>query len=468
MLTYNLHKRGKKPLYEYLYSCIREDILRGDLKPKEKLPSKRRLAENLNVSLITVQNAYEQLILEGYVSSEEKKGYFVADIAGLLPAETPVSPATETTGKNPEKAATIDLSASRLSYDHFPFSVWARITRQTLLEAEHLFTEAPQPQGLWELRRAIADHLREFRGLNVKADNIIVGAGMEYLYGMIARLLGGSGMIAVEDPGHTKVTLVYESCGIRVLHIPVDREGFRIDALNTDRVSAIHISPSHQFPTGVVMPASRRHKILRRAAEMDAIIIEDDYDSEFRFVGKPIPTLAALDNERVIYMNTFSKSLSPSVRIAYMVLPERLMGLYAKKLGFYSCTVSGLEQYDLASFIRGGYYGRHLSRMRNHYRIYRDQILSSIRASGLMQYANIREEDAGLHFLLKFHGRMDDALFQKALAGEGIRITSVSDYCFQPREEFAHEFLISYSDIRLEDLQKALSVMEHLLGSERF
>ena len=226
--------------------------------------------------------------------------------------------------------------------------------RKTLLDEEGKFLLSTGNRGIFNFWESIAEYLAESRGLICDPDNIIIGAGTEYLYTMLMMLFGRNGMIAIEDPGHKGVK-DFESNGVRVLHIPADRDGFDVDSLNTTNITAIHISPSHQFPTGIVMPARRRHSIIDFAKKNNCYVIEDDYDSEFRYHGKPIPAMASLDSEHVIYMNTFSKTLAPSVRIAYMVLPEKLSRMYDEKLGFMTCPVSGMEQYTpLNQFISGG------------------------------------------------------------------------------------------------------------------
>lgn len=488
MLTYDLTNRGEHPLYEYLYICIRNDIVTGVLKAGEKLPSKRMLSRNLSISVITVENAYEQLIMEGYIRAEEKRGYFVAEIeqsgspqkddsikqSGMawktsMPRQSDKARPDDRTadGRNVQVSEgersprpLIDFSSNQTVYNKFPFSVWARLTRQTLLDEEHTFLKSPMSRGEPVLRQAIASYLKEFRGMIVDPENIVIGAGTEYLYGIVVQLLGRNGMIAVEDPGHMKVTRVYESNGVKVLHIPIDESGFSIDALGNNQVSAIHISPSHHFPTGIVMPAVRRHKILSYAAQKDCYVIEDDYDSEFRFSGRPILTMASLGGDRVIYMNTFSKTLAASVRIAYMVLPDALMERYRTRLTFYSSTVCSTEQYTLARFISEGYYGRHINRARNFYREYRKEILEAIGNSALHTRAAIEEHNAGLHFILKITMEQSDEEFLQRLEEAGVRLASVSSYCYRPREMYQHQFLINYSNVTPEEMRRALAIIE--------
>lgn len=463
MLTYDLEKREKLSLYEYLYQCVRDDILSGRIKAGEKLPSKREMAKNHNISVITVENAYAQLMVEGYIYSREKKGYFVGEIKGRSP-----EPEIKYSHKpdSEKKQWFVNFNSNHIMYDNFPFATWSKIMRQTLLDQENSFLTSPAPNGVAQLRNAIAGHLRHFRGLEINPDNIIVGAGMEYLYGMIVQILGHNKMIALEDPGYKKIGKVYESNGVKCIHLKIDRKGLNIDDLENCNVSAVHISPSHHFPTGRVMPIGRRHHLIEWAVKTKSYIIEDDYDSEFRFSGRPIPALAGLNRERVIYMNTFSKTLVPSIRIAYMALPDELMEKFQKKLSFYSGTVSSFEQYTLANFIEKGYYERHINRMRNYYKDYRNKIIAAIKSSPLYEKVTIEEENAGLHFILGIKYEIDDSKFVDELKKNGINISGVSDYCYNNIDKFRHKFIINYSAVEADKLSKALEIMNNALEEQ--
>ena len=460
MLTYDLEQRGKTSLYEYLYQCIKNDILAGRIKAGEKLPSKREMAKNHGISVITVENAYAQLLVEGYIYSREKKGYFAGEITSRY-----IEPETAAVIKPEEqkKKWLVNFDSNHIMYDSFPFATWSRVMRQTLLDQENSFLTSPNHNGVRELRETIADHLQHFRGMDVNPDNIIVGAGTEYLYSMIVKLLGHNKMIAVEDPGYKKIGKVYESNGVKCVHLRIDKEGLNVADLEGCNVSAVHISPSHHFPTGRVMPIGRRQQLLNWADENRSYIIEDDYDSEFRFSGRPIPPMAGIDGRRVIYMNTFSKTLAPSIRIAYMVLPDKLMEKFHKKLGFYSSTVSSFEQYTLANFISRGYYERHINRMRNYYRDYRNRIIHAIKQSPIYPKVTIEEENAGLHFILGIKSKIDDKKFVRILKDNDINISGVSDYCYNNLEEFRHKFIINYSAVEEEKLTKALDIMNAAL-----
>lgn len=455
MLTYDLTETSL-PLYDALYSAVKADILSGRLAPGEKLPSKRALAQHLRLSVATVQNAYAQLLAEGYLYSEEKRGYFVSTIGESLPV-----PPQKTQRKGsadlepaPRPVWFADLVSNSISAEDFPFTVWSRTMRRVILEKEKQLLLPLEFNGTPELRRAIADHLARFRGLSVDPAQIIVGAGTEYLYTLVIQLLGRECRYAVEDPGYAKIRRVYAASGVSFCTVPLDEQGLSVQALEESGAQCVHISPSHHYPTGIVMPVGRRRELLRWASQApERYIIDDDYDSEFRFSGRPIPTMMSIDeNDRVIYMNTFSKTIAPSIRISYMVLPAPLMERFKRAFSFYACTVSGFEQYTLAAFMAEGHFERHLSRMKNRYRTKRDAILAAIRESGLSDLATVYEPNAGLHFLLHLHTDTDDETIKKNAAERGIRISALMDYLADvSHTDFGlpcrHTFVINYSGV---------------------
>ena len=464
MLTYTLDKRAGISLYEQLYRRVKEDILSGQLAAGEKLPSKRALAAHLEVSVITVKNAYEQLMAEGYLTGVEKRGYYVS---AVLPAAAAALPAPPVQPPPREPAWFLDLVTNSIAAGDFPFTVWARLMRQTILEQGTGLLHPTPPQGAWALRRAIADHLRQFRGMAVGAEQIIVGAGTEVLYSLLVQLLGREPTYGVEDPGYGKIARIYRACGASVAAVPLDGDGLSVQELRRSGADVVHISPSHHYPTGRVMPITRRQELLRWAQEKpERIILEDDYDSEFRFVGRPIPTLFSVDDSgQVVYLNTFSKTIAPSIRISFMVLPRRLLADFRQKLGFYACTVSAFEQYTLAQFLSGGWYEKHLSRMRKHYRQKRDAVIAALRQSPLSPHAAIAEEDAGLHFLLRLDGAPPDDVLRRAAEERGIRLAMLSDYYQSPREAPQHVLVVNYTGIDTEKLPTALARLAELWPS---
>ena len=455
MLTYSFSKIGSESLYMYLYKCIREDILTGKITPGTKLPSKRSFAENLGVSVITVENAYAQLVSEGYVYALPKKGFSAANLEKSTAPQKKESPRTQM--PVPPKYFA-DFSSSRTDPQNFPFATWAKLMREIISEkSAELMVNAPCG-GVFELRCAIAEHLREFRGIDADPNCIVVGAGTEYLYGLLIQLLGFDKVYALEDPGYRKIAQVYESYGVQYRFTPMDKEGIDPKALEKSGADILHISPSHHFPTGIVTPIARRYTLLDWAAQSEnRYIIEDDYDSEFRFVGRPIPTLFSIDGgEQVVYLNTFSKTIAPSIRISFMVLPRRLLADFRQKLGFYACTVSAFEQYTLAQFLAGGWYEKHLSRMRKHYRQKRDAVIAAVYKSPLASYAAITEEDAGLHFLLRLDGAPSDETLRREAEQRGIRLAMLSDYYQCPQDAPQHVLVVNYTGIDLDRLPAAL------------
>lgn len=456
MLTYSFETKGNDSLYEYLYKQIKADIVSGTLSPDEKLPSKRSLAKHLSVSTITVENAYGQLCAEGYLYSVAKSGFFVSDISSRLPApaEKPVHlPVTPPENKD----YFADFVNNSTSTDAFPFATWTKLLRETISEySDKLMARSPSA-GIPELHTAIADYLYQFRGMSVAPEQIIVGAGTEYLYGLIIQLLGRDKTYAVEDPGYQKITKIYKANEVDCIPIPLDTQGIRIHELISSGADILHISPAHHFPTGIITPISRRYEILSWAASGERYIIEDDYDSEFRLLGKPIPSMQSIDSqEKVIYINTFSKSLTSTIRISYMVLPQSLITRYHEELGFYSCTVSNFEQYTLAKFIENGYLEKHINRMRNYYRTLRDTILTCIKKQPSYPNITILEEDAGLHFLIKINTSMSDEELIRNAAKQGIHISCLSQYYTQNDVQNSHTLIINYSGIHAADVEEAI------------
>ena len=451
MVTYELKKAPGVPLYEALYRCLREDILTGKLAPGEKLPSKRALAQNLEVSKITVETAYNQLLSEGYLYAREKVGYFVEQVE-RRPREVSSEPAA------PEESRPnwlLDLTEN--GTEGFPFSVWMKLQREVMLDYGQTLLRPLPNRGIPELRRAIARHLGQFRGMRVDPENIILGAGTDFLYNLLIQLLGREKIYAVEEPGYGKIRKIYAAGGVRCVSAYLDSLGVIPESL--ERAQVLHCSPSHHYPTGLVTPVNRRLELLDWAGT-DKWIIEDDYDSEFRFDAHPVPAMQALDGRgRVIYMNTFTKTLAPSIRISYMVLPGELMRAFQKRLGFYSCTVPSFEQYTLARFLDRGYFEKHINRMRKSYKSRRNTVISLLRQCAFSEKLTILEQDAGLHFLLRVDTPLSDGELTARLAQAGIRVRALSEF-YQEGTAQQGYLVVNYSGIQEEDLRKALKAIE--------
>ena len=457
MLTYSFANLQGESMYTHLYKCIKNDILVGTLKASEKLPSKRMLAKNLGISLITVENAYAQLLVEGYIYSEPKRGYYVAKLQQqLLPTAQPQASQPLVEAKAP---ATLSFAKSSVPPETFPYNTWARLLRNTLTSAdEHALISDTATGGVLPLRKALAKHLYQFRGLNVTPEQIIIGSGTQTLYNLIVQLLGRCHIYALEDPGYPQLAAIYGTNDVFCRYLPMDEQGIQAEVLESSGADILHITPSHQFPTGITMPVSRRYELLHWASQKNSrYIIEDDYDCEFRLFGKPIPPLQSIDKaEKVIYINTFSKTLAPTFRISYMVLPKHLASLFYAKLGFYSCTVSNFEQFTLAKFIEDGYFERHINRMRTYYRNKRDNLLQYLATCPAAKALQVEGENSGLHFLLHLATEASDSQLREAALKEGLQIKFLSDYYHNKLSDNSHTLLMNYTGIEDELLYPAL------------
>lgn len=478
MLTYNLTATGSDSLYESLYKCIKNDILQGKLCAGEKLPSKRSFAKNLGISVITVENAYGQLSDEGYIYSMPKRGFYVSDIDMVANPNT--SAKTSADANLFDDSASIacspyfaDFSSNQTDSEIFPFTIWTKTVRSVLNDNRIQLMINPPCGGILPLRNAIARYLRDFRGMQVFSHQIIIGAGTEYLYGLLIQLLGKNLIYGVENPGYHKIGKICKSMGVTYRHVDLDENGVSIHELEEKKIDIIHTSPSHHFPTGIVMPVSRRYELLGWAAKKKQhYIIEDDYDSELRLSGKPFPTLQSIDvSGKVIYMNTFTKTLASTVRISYMVLPEDLAKRFYSELSFYSCTVSNFEQYTLAQFMENGSFEKHINRLRNYYQNKRDAILKELKSGSIGKYITIQEEEAGVHFLMHIQSNCTEAeIVEKAKAG-GVKLDPLSRYYIKNTEKheqngqenpYENTYVMNYSSVNMENIKKVVQVLSQL------
>lgn len=442
-----VYEIGDKNKYYSLYRAIRRDILRGKPAPGERLPSKRALAAELGVSVMTVQLAYEQLLAEGYISSRERSGYFVEDVGSFgLPRKRSAAPLQ---APPEEPHFKLDLVKSSAPARLFPFTVWAKLMRKVLADCgEHLLERVPC-DGDWELKEEIASYLYRARGIDADPRCVVVGAGAEYLYGVIVQLLGRDKTFAVENPGYGKIAATYSLYGAKVLPVSVKDTGICLDELENSGADVLHISPAHQFPTGVVTPASQRAKLTAWAERTGGIIIEDDYDSEFRLSGKPLQSLYSLRPEKVIYMNTFSKSLAPSLRMGYMLLPPELYEKFLRLYGYTANVVPLFEQKTLAAMLRGGYFERHVARLKNYYRGVRKKLLEKLEKSHLS--CEIYDSGSGLHMLVRFLKSSDGEI--KSFAEKlNIRLKCLSDYLLAPMAGVQGFAVVDYSGVSEEQL----------------
>ena len=482
-MTIRLRTGDKTCLYEQIYEHIKNEIREGKLLSGERLPSTRFLAEYLQVARSTVDYAYSQLLAEGYIESRPYRGYFVCSIEELLGvgalerrlptstvekgrpagdvakehmadtggtetvkvagtmAHTAPNATVNTTGNvienvigNTEEESDIanvlpydlDFSPYEIDMSGFPFSVWKKLTKNILTyESSEIFSRG-EAQGDYELRVTISRYLHSSRGVNCRPEQIIVGAGNDYLLMLLEKILGRHVRIAMENPTYLRSYRIFQSFAYDIVTVDMDEYGMRVEPLEREGVRAAYVMPSHQFPTGLVMPIRRRLELLKWAAgASDRYLIEDDYDSEFRFRGKPIPALQASDElGKVIYLGSFSKAIAPGIRVSFMVLPEPLLQVYRRDCAFYSCTVSRIDQSILSEFIRDGYFERHLNKMRKIYRVKHDLLLEELMP--FHRKFTVSGENAGLHLLLTAKSSVSEDELVRSAAKQGVKVYGMS------------------------------------------
>lgn len=458
VLTYELDKTKGKPLYEQLYNCIREDIISGKEKGGTKLPSKRKLAEHLDISKVTVENAYSLLLSEGYIYSKEKSGYYIEDDINV-----PLSDYTVAESIDENNSYKIDLLSNSVPAEQFPFNTWSKLMRNICLDYTDELLRTIPFRGVYQLRKSISRYLYEERGVTVSPDDIIIGAGSELLYRYIIKLLPENSIIGCEDPTYPKIIKTYQQDNVIVNTISLDDNGIDVSKLRNSSCNVAHISPSHNFPTGIVTSAKRRQELLTWLnEEKNRYIIEDDFDSELSFSGKPIPTLYSTDNSgRVIYMNTFSKTIAPSVRIGYAILPHSLIKNAKQLFSNNSCTVSSFEQYTLSEFIDDGYFERHINRTRRYYKNLKKELIACYNNSEIRNKSTFIESIAGLHFMLKLNTEISDNELKSMLKSKEIKASFYSDYAKNNPSE--HLLLINYSGISTEDFKEVLNSLQEII-----
>lgn len=443
---------GDAPLYDQLYRHIAGAIRSGALSPGARLPSKRRMCTLAGVSMSTVETAYSLLAAEGYVLSRPRSGYVCADLLPPAPA-VPAHPPETAPAPAPKWA--YDCSTSAVDVSVFPFSSWARITKEAVYENPGLLQRG-HPQGDGPLRAALAQLLSQYRGVRCSPDQVVVGAGADHLLSLLLQLLPEQRAVALEDPGYPAAYAAAALHGREALPIPVDGEGMVPEALDASGAGLAYVTPSHQFPLGVSMPAGRRSRLLHWAASaQNRWIIEDDYDSEFRWSSRPIPALQGMDRAgRVVYLGTFSRSIAPAIRAAYLILPPGLLERYRHTFSHGACAVSRFEQESLRRFLVQGLYGRHLRRTGN---LYRKKCALFAGALADIPGAEISGAEAGLHFLLTLPRYTEEELVERA-AARSVRVHPLSRYCHAapPRPSTV---VLGFAGLTMEELAQAAALL---------
>lgn len=460
IITINLNKHLDEPIYEQLYNHIKKEILRGNYDANTKLPSKRELSTYLQCSQNTVQNAYHQLIAEGYIFSKPRSGFYVSEIDGIIDLEEVVG--DEYGVSKAISKQKYNFSHQGVDFDSFPFSQWQRVTREVITEEDKEILESGHPQGDPNLRKSISKYLHQSRGVNCSPNQVIISSGTEYLLQLLIQLFNKDWIYALENPGYEKLSLIFKRNHANYKAIPLDKKGMVPKELEESKANIACITPSHQFPTGCIMPISRRIQLLNWAnEEIGRYIIEDDYDSEFKYSGKPIPSLQSLDTDgKVIYLGTFSKSLTPALRISYMVLPEKLLKIYKKKLNFYICPVSNFQQKTLCKFINDGYFGRHLNKMRNVYKRKREMLVLEVKKQ--LPDVEILGAKVGLHILIRIKNGMSEEELVGRARDEGIEIYGLSKYYIdKPAKPTEPMLLLGFATLEKKEIPEAIKLLSN-------
>jgi GntR family transcriptional regulator/MocR family aminotransferase len=426
-LTFHINTESKIPIYHQLYAFIKAEIQNGKIPYDTKLPSKRRLSSYLRISQNTIQAAYDQLIEEGYILSREKKGFFVCKIDNLQRLQLPGQGERSSERREPSKIR-YDFSYNGVDQASFPFNIWRRLTKEVINEYDTELLQQGDSLGYHRLRKAIAGYLHQSRGVNCTEDQVIISSGTEILFQSLFQLFDKECVYGIENPGYEKLSQLFAGNRADFTAIDIDNQGMLLQEVYKSRANILCVAPAHQFPSGEIMPINRRIQLLNWANEAkDRYLIEDDYDSEFKYSGKPIPALQGLDgNGKVIYMGSLSKSISPTLRVSYMALPSDLLKKYKEKLSYILCPVPVIEQKVLCSFIEGGYFERHLNKMRTVYKRKRDILVKAIHE--LDRGIEILGADAGLHVLLRVPNGMTEEQLVAAALRMGVKTYGISKY----------------------------------------
>ncbi|MBM7662994.1 GntR family transcriptional regulator/MocR family aminotransferase [Bacillus mesophilus] len=455
-ITPNLNISKSEPLYIQLYTYIKEEIQQGRINAGVKLPSKRKLSVHLEISQQTVETAYLQLLSEGYIESKPRKGRYVAKLE-----EYPLSSAdkfvtgpsiTENRGEEYE----VDFSHGKIALDQFPYFTWRKLSAQSLFEDEGSLFNNGDVQGELNLRIEIVNYLYQSRGVRCTPQQVVLGAGTQYLISFITMLIGRHCIYSIEDPGFHRTREAFIHQGVTLKYIPLDQDGLIVKKLIESRASVTYVTPSHQFPTGMVMPIARRLELLKWATETNGYIIEDDYDGEFRYKGKPIPALQGLDIlNRVIYLGTFSKSLIPSIRVSFAVLPQELLEEYKRHFSTYKQTVSRLHQHTLFQFMKNGHWETHLNRMRTLYRRRQKVLLKSIETN-FSDQVKIIGDHAGLHILVAVKNGMSESELLETAKTHKVKVYPTSIYYKNSSPNNFPRILLGFGGVTEEEIEKGI------------
>ncbi|WMJ88383.1 MocR-like pyridoxine biosynthesis transcription factor PdxR [Anaerocolumna sp. MB42-C2] len=468
MLTINIDPHSSLPMYEQIYNYIKNEIKNGTLPYRYKLPSTRSLAINLQVSRNTVDMSYSQLVSEGYIESIPKSGYYVAMVSDLMHIN-PHGPSVLKTSIQTKQQYRYDFSPFAIDINNFPYNIWRKLSKNCMNEYNNALFLLGDNQGDESLRYAISRYLFESRGVNCSEEQIIVGAGADYLLQLLSQLfqyVNTIRTIAMEDPTYKQAYKIFTGLHYSVLPIDLDHNGIKMQPLYESEASVVYVTPSHQYPLGIVMPIKRRMELLQWAdKDPDRYIIEDDHDSEFRYKGKPIPALQGIDSSgKVIYLGTFSRAVAPAIRVGYMVLPKRLLELYKKHLYYYSSTVSRVDQNIITHFITDGYFERHLNKMRKIYKSKHDLLVQCLKL--FREKVVIEGENGGLHLVLHFNSKATENEIIEIAKKKEIKLYGLNEHYIKKVDTFSSpSILLGYANVPEDTIPDGINALYEVLNS---
>lgn len=470
MIFLNIDQNHKKKyIYQQIYEEIKQNILERKLQAHEQLPSKRRLAKQLHVSVNSVTNAYEQLLAEGYIYAIERSGYYVENITQFIQKKNETKSPLPDDLKEHELKKENWLSLSHMTADisMFPFKQWMKCQQLALKHHECELSEITHPQGPYIVRKTIAQVIARTRNVICEPEQIVIGAGTQTLIHRLMDMFKKDTVIAIENPGYARFYTLLKRIGFTVRPVRLDDKGIHMKHIIASQANIVFVTPSHQFPTGKIMPITRRIELLNWAAQSKhRYIVEDDYDSEFKYETDNIPSLHSLNrNQRVIYTGTFSKTLLPSFRISYMVLPPHLLREYRKR---YMDVIQGnnsLSLFTLHYFIQTGEYAKHIRRMTNHYEMKRKQLIKKLK-SRFKQRIDIDDIPAGLHFLAHFYTDQTYEAIEKRAEQERLEVYSMKRFTLQPnseREKYKISLVIGFANIQKDQMNEAIERLDRII-----
>lgn len=479
MLTIPINVKSKVPIYEQIYKYIREEIKNGSIPCGVRLPSERGLAVHLEVSRNTVNMAYGQLLSEGYIEAKPKRGYFVCNLENLYIEEKDAQAAADSrmgraenrhlkksAGKETEYK--IDFSPSGVDMEYFPYGKWRKLMKECLIDDNRELFLAGENQGELSLRTAVQQYLYQSRGIKCDVEQIVIGAGSDYMLLLLSRIFNYKCVVGMENPGYRQACTIFQSVGYDVVPVSVDEQGMRTEALEGISADLAYVTPSHHFPVGTVMSAGRRQRLLAWAAKGEQrYIIEDDYDSEFRYFGKPIPALQSQDPfGKVIYLGTLSKAIAPGIRLSFMVLPWTLVKRYQSEAGFYFSTVSRIDQKVIGEFLLQGHFERHLNRMRKIYRGKHDILVQALKDSKIP--FKVAGDSAGLHVLLQIPEKCENArhiekMLVQMAGKQDVKVYPLSDYYIKEEERYP-AVLVGFARLTEMEITEGIRLLKEAWG----